>query len=163
MDSMHDALANGRTLRIFTLIDVHTRECLALEPATGFSGAWVAQILTDVGVDRARPERIPVDHGTESASKAVDAWACWQQVNLDQSRRGRLGDNARVEAFDSLVRRECLSQHWFTTLEEASLPSTETSPKLAPRVHRIRGEGSEGQWISHHLRLPPPSLKRTRP
>ena len=30
-----------------------------------------------------------------------------------------VGDNAHIEAFNSLVRRECLSQHWFTTLEEA--------------------------------------------
>jgi len=31
----------------------------------------------------------------------------------------RPGDNAHIEAFNSLVRRECLSQHWFQSLEEA--------------------------------------------
>ena len=119
MDFMHDALANGRTLRIFTLIDVHTRECLALRPATGFSGASVAQILSDVAIHRPFPERILVDNGTEFTSKALDAWAYWNKVKLDFSRRGRPGDNAHIEAFNSLVRRECLSQHWFTSLEEA--------------------------------------------
>jgi len=119
MDFMHDALANGRTLRIFTLIDVHTRECLALRPATGFSGASVAQVLADVATHRPLPTRILVDNGTEFTSKALDAWAYWNKVKLDFSRRGKPGDNAHIEAFNSLVRRECLSQHWFTTLEEA--------------------------------------------
>jgi putative transposase len=119
MDFMHDALASGRTLRIFTLIDVHTRECLALKPATGFSGASVAQVLADVSLERPLPERILVDNGTEFTSKALDAWAYWNKVKLDFSRRGRPGDNAHIEAFNSLVRRECLSQHWFRSLEEA--------------------------------------------
>jgi putative transposase len=119
MDFMHDALVNGRTLRIFTLIDVHTRECLALKPATGFSGASVAQVLADVSVERPLPERILVDNGTEFTSKALDAWAYWNRVKLGFSRRGRPGDNANIEAFNSVVRRECLSQHWFRSLEEA--------------------------------------------
>ena len=37
MDFMYEALADGRMLRIFTLIDVHTRECLALRPAIGLT------------------------------------------------------------------------------------------------------------------------------
>jgi putative transposase len=119
LDFMHDALVSGRRLRIFTLIDVHTRECLALKPGVGFSGAGVAQILNDVAVYRPLPERILVDNKTEFASKALDAWAYWNQVKLDFSRRGKPGDNAHIEAFNSLVRRECLSQHWFTSLEEA--------------------------------------------
>jgi len=31
----------------------------------------------------------------------------------------RLGDNPHIEAFNSLVRRECLSQHWFIDLKDA--------------------------------------------
>ena len=119
MDFMHDALANGRTLRIFTLIDVHTRECLALRPATGFSGASVAQVLADVATHRPLPTRILVDNGTEFTAKALDAWAYWNKVKLHFSRRGKPGDNAHIEAFNSLVRRECLSQPWFRSLEEA--------------------------------------------
>jgi putative transposase len=82
-------------------------------------GAAVAEILADVAIDRPLPERILVDHGTEFTSKTLDAWAHWNQLNLDFSRRGKPGDNAHIEAFNRLVRRECLSQHWFTSLEEA--------------------------------------------
>ena len=120
MDFMHDALASGRTLRIFTLIDAYTRECLALRPATGFSGAGVAEILAGVADERPLPRRVLVDNGTEFTSKALDAWAYWNKVKLDFSRPGRPGDNAHIEALNSLVRRECLSQHWFRSLEEAT-------------------------------------------
>ena len=119
MDFMHDALANGRTLRVFTLIDVYTRECLALRAGVSFSGASVAEILSDVGRQKPFPTRILVDNGTEFTSKALDAWAYWNKVKLDFSRPGRPGDNARIESFNSLVRQECLSQHWFNCLEEA--------------------------------------------
>jgi putative transposase len=39
MDFMQDVLADGRTMRVFTLVDAHTRECLALEAAPRFRGA----------------------------------------------------------------------------------------------------------------------------
>src|SRR5258708_10502225 len=48
MDFMQDVLADGRMVRVFTLVDVHTRECLALEAAPRFRGAEVADILSTV-------------------------------------------------------------------------------------------------------------------
>jgi putative transposase len=92
MDFMHDALAGGGTLRLFTLIDVYSRECLALKPATGFTGAAVAEILSCIAKSRALPKRILVDNGTEFTSKALDAWAYWNKVKLDFSRPGKPGD-----------------------------------------------------------------------
>jgi putative transposase len=40
-------------------------------------------------------------------------------VRLDYSRPGEPTDNAFAEAFNSVLRRECLSQHWFISLEDA--------------------------------------------
>ncbi len=34
-------------------------------------------------------------------------------------RPGKPGDNAFIESFNATVRRECLSQHWFVSLEDA--------------------------------------------
>jgi putative transposase len=169
MDFMHDALANGRTLRIFTLIDVHTRECLALKPATGFSGAAVAQILADVSVERPLPQRILVDNGTEFTSKALDAWAYWNKVKLDFSRRGKPGDNAHIEAFNSLVRRECLSQHWFTTFEEArgvlgEFAADDSGPVPGRSHHRPgprRARNSQIGWIRKGVSCHEPETRRS--
>ena len=40
-------------------------------------------------------------------------------VALDFSRPGKAVDNAFIESFNETVRRECLSQHCFTGLEDA--------------------------------------------
>ena len=48
-----------------------------------------------------------------------DNWAYWNGVALDFIRPGKPVDNAFIESFNGTVRRECLSQHWFTGLEDA--------------------------------------------
>src|SRR5258706_1690284 len=61
MDFMHDTLVDGSTIRVLTAIDIYTRECVALVPAKSFSGAEVAQILSEAGIRRGRlPEAICV-------------------------------------------------------------------------------------------------------
>ena len=57
--------------------------------------------------------------GTEFTSMVMDHWAWWNKVGLVFSRPGRPGDNARNEAFNGLVRRECLTLHYFLDLKEA--------------------------------------------
>ncbi len=119
MDFIHDTLESGRTTRILSVLDIHTRECLALVPRQSFRGVDVADVLSELGGVREFPERINVDNGTEFTSKALDHWAYWNGIELDFSRPGKPTDNAHVEAFHGTLRRECLSQHWFIDLEDA--------------------------------------------
>jgi len=120
MDFMHDEFLDGRKMRVLTVIDVFTRECLALEARKTFRGTDVVTILSDLVERHGKPETIQCDQGTEFTSMAMDHWAYWNKVGLDFSRPGTPGDNARNEAFNGTVRRECLSQHYFLNLEEAS-------------------------------------------
>jgi len=119
MDFMHDALVDGRLVRVLTLIDTYTRECLALLAQPSFTGEDVTRVLQELSPQRPRPRRITVDNGTEFASRALDAWAYWNHVQLDFSRPGKPMDNCLIEAFNGSVRRECLSQHWFASIAEA--------------------------------------------
>lgn len=120
MDFMHDTLADGGRLRVLTILDTYTRECVALEAASSFRGGDVAKILGSAGRTRGDlPRRIQVDNGTEFTSKALDAWAYWNRVELVFSRPGKPVDNAYAESFNATVRRECLSQHWFQDLPDA--------------------------------------------
>jgi len=120
MDFVHDTLSGGRTIRVLAVIDVFSRECVALRAAPGFRGEDVASILGDAKAERGTlPPVVSVDNGTEFTSKSLDHWAYWNQVRLDFSRPGKPTDNAHVEAFNSILRRECLSQHWFVDLTEA--------------------------------------------
>ena len=38
MDFVHDTLSNSRTVRVLTVLDVYSRECVALEAGVGFRG-----------------------------------------------------------------------------------------------------------------------------
>lgn len=121
MDFMHDVLADGRSVRVFTLIDVFSRECLALDAAPAFTGTDVARLLSTTGAQRGRlPAIIQCDNGTEFTSTALDHWAYWNQVQLDFSRPGMPVDNAVCEALNGSLRRECLSLHWFASIAEAN-------------------------------------------
>src|SRR5262249_15012711 len=153
MDFMHDTLAGGASIRVLTAIDLHTRECVALQAAVSFSGGHVVASLEQARRDRgALPERIRVDNGTEFTSMALDHWAYWNRVQLDFSRPGKPVDNAFVESFNASLRRECLSQHWFLSVEDAQKtldlwkedynnhrPHTSLG-KLTPAEYRLRRE-----------------------
>ncbi len=104
---------------MLTLIDSYTRECLALVAGTRFRGADVASVHSQVGARRRLPLRMTADNGTEFTSRALDAWAYWNKVELDFSRPGKPTDNAFIESFNGHFRQECLAQHWFTSLADA--------------------------------------------
>lgn len=44
MDFMSDTLSDGRQLSVLTVVDMYTRECVALEGATHFRGEDVARV-----------------------------------------------------------------------------------------------------------------------
>jgi putative transposase len=68
---------------------------------------------------QAVPLRIQVDNGSEFISKALDKWAYDNKVTLDFSRPGKPTDNPFIESFNGSFRDECLSTHWFLSLEDA--------------------------------------------
>jgi len=104
-------LVDGRRLPVLILIDSYTRECLALVAQPRFRGEDLAAVLQHLGTSRLWPARITVDNGTEFTSRALDAWAHWNHVQLDFSRPGKPVDNCLVEAFNGSLRREGISQH----------------------------------------------------
>jgi putative transposase len=79
----------------------------------------VAEVLGRIGEDRALPKNIRVDNGPEFVSKVLDQWAYLNGVALDFSRPGKPTDNAFIEAFNGLLRQECLNENWFMSLDDA--------------------------------------------
>ena len=47
MDFVHDTLSGGGRMRVLAVIDVYTRECVALRAGRGFRGDDVVRILTE--------------------------------------------------------------------------------------------------------------------
>jgi putative transposase len=121
MDFMHDRLKDEgrRAFRLLTVVDIFTRECLALQVASGFNALKVITVLKQIVSRRGAPKAIRVDQGTEFTAEALDQWAYNNGVELDFSRPGKPTDNAFIESFNASVRKELLNTSWFDTLEAA--------------------------------------------
>lgn len=119
MDFVADQLADGRRLRALTVIDIYTRECLAIEVATRLTGEHVAQCLDRLKFERGTPQAIFCDNGSEFVSGSMDLWAYVNRVKLDFSRPGKPTDNAIIESFNGRLREECLNTHWFDSIDDA--------------------------------------------
>ena len=118
MDFMSDHLADGRRYRVLTIIDVFSRECLALMCGQCIKGGDVVKVLDTIKEVRDPPKYIHCDNGSEFTSKAMDQWAWFNGVRLDFSRPGKPTDNAYIESFNGKVRQECLNLYWFNSLKE---------------------------------------------
>src|SRR5918999_384255 len=104
--------------RTLTVLDLYTRESLALLADRSLTGVKVAAALTDVLQHRAAPGAITVDNGTEFVSRAMDAWAYAHDVRLDFIRPGKPVENAFSESFNGKLRDECLNAHVFGSTAE---------------------------------------------
>ena len=65
---------DGRSLRILTLIDEHSRACLALKVARRINSVGVIEALADAMCLHGIPEHIRCDNGPEMISKALRKW-----------------------------------------------------------------------------------------
>ena len=119
MDFVHDALADGRTFRVLTVVDQWSRQSPILEVASSLSGATVGSALDRVLAAGALLRSITVDHGTEFMSRALEDWAYQRGVQLDFIRPGKPVENAFIESFNGRLRDECLNVHQFTSIEDA--------------------------------------------
>ena len=72
LDFLQDALASGRTLRVLSIIDVFTREALALEVDTSLPGSRVVRVLERLCGQRERPAQLVLDNGPELISRALE-------------------------------------------------------------------------------------------
>jgi putative transposase len=119
IDFVSDALAWGRRIRLFTVVDVFTREALAIEVDTSLPGARVVQVLERLAAERGAPVEIVLDNGPELAGKALDQWAYERGVRLRLIEPGKPVQNAFVESVHGRLRDECLDRHWFLGLADA--------------------------------------------
>lgn len=119
LDFVHDVTCGGRRLRILGVIDLFTRECLALEVDTSLSGHRVARVLSRVSMNRGLPDHLVCDNGPEFAGLALNAWAKERGVDIAFIQPGKPTQNGYVESFNGSLRDECLNANIFRNLEDA--------------------------------------------
>jgi transposase InsO family protein len=80
-DFIQDRTADGGTVRILSIIDEYTRECLLLKAARSFPARRVIDALEEIMVCSGRkPQYIRSDNGPEFVAKSVQKWLGQAQV-----------------------------------------------------------------------------------
>ena len=74
MDFVSDALFDGRRLRLLTVIDLYTRECLGICVGQNLRSTEVAEMLNSIALRRPLPQLLKTDNGSEFAGKMLDRW-----------------------------------------------------------------------------------------
>ncbi|NIF70274.1 IS3 family transposase [Burkholderia sp. Ap-962] len=119
MDFVADQLADGSKFRTLTVVDVFTKEALAIEVGQRLKGEHVVSALNRIVARRGAPRHVFVDNGSEFSGRLLDMWAYHHRAKIDFSRPGKPTDNCHIETFNGSFRDECLNLHWFETLGEA--------------------------------------------
>ncbi len=159
MDFVADALANGRRIRVLTVLDDFTRESLATEVDTSLPGLRVTRVLERLAIERGLPELITVDNGPEFAGRVLDAWAYSNDVHLHFIDPGKPVQNAYIESFNGRLRDECLNEHWFMSLPAArSIVEAWRDDYNAVRPHSALGNQTPEEFARQSVRKTPVGL-----
>ena len=112
----------GKTLRLLTLIDEYTRECLAIRVETkdGQSGGHRDVVGRDVVAGHSRNIFVPTTARSSSPRSCASGWASWRPGRCTSNRAVR-GRNGYCESFNGKLRDECLNGEIFYSLKEAQV------------------------------------------
>jgi putative transposase len=119
IDFLFDALASGTKLKILTVGDDFTRECLALEVGTSFMAERVGGALDRLVSERGAPEYLKCDNGSEFIAHLLQAWLAGRGSKSHFIARGGPWQNGFRESFHARFRDEFLYGTLFASVEEA--------------------------------------------
>ena len=120
-DFVHDRTANGRPIKILTLIDEYTRECLSLLVDRKLNSHNVLDELSNLFLTRGIPKHIRSDNGPEFTAIAVREWLELVGAKTLFIEPGSPWENGYIESFNGKLRDELLNGEIFTTLFEAKV------------------------------------------
>ena len=95
LDFVADQLADGRRFRALTILDVFTRESLAIEVGQRLKGEDVVASLNQIRQKRGVPKFLFCDNGSEFTSQIMDLWAYHNQ-RADRLLAAREADRQRA-------------------------------------------------------------------
>jgi putative transposase len=118
-DFVHDACRDGRQLKILTVVDEHTRECLAVEVEHRMTAGFVCRTLLRLFAGRGRPAYVRSDNGPEFIAAALMKMLAEEQVGVRHIEPGSPWQNGRNERFNGSLRDECLNLETFEHRDQA--------------------------------------------
>jgi len=112
---------DGRPIRMLTVIDEYTRECMAIKVARRIRSDDVIHALTELFVLNGVPEHIRSDNGPEFTAKVVRGWLERVGVKTLFIQPGSPWENGYNESFNGKLRDELLNREIFYSLKEAQI------------------------------------------
>lgn len=120
-DFVHDGCANGQKLKLLTVVDEWTRECLAIEVGARINSASVIDVLSRLMSLHGRPTSLRSDNGPEFVATKVKEWLKTSGVQSAFIEPGKPWQNGTNESFNGKLRDECLNMQWFRNRAEAKI------------------------------------------
>ena len=120
-DFMSARTHEGRTLRLLTLLDEYTRECLAIRVERRMGSQQIIEALSDVMLWRGIPEQIRSDNGPEFIAQELRQWLANLGTGTLYIEPGSPWENGYCESFNGKLRDECLNGEIFYSLKEAQV------------------------------------------
>ena len=115
-DFIEDQTERGQRFRMLTLLDEHTRECLAIHVAWSIRAMDVIQVVVKAMNRHGAPEHVRSDNGSEFIAYALRDWLAGKTIYI---RPGSPWENGYIESFHDKLRDECLNRELFGNLAEA--------------------------------------------
>ncbi len=112
---------DGRAVRMLTVIDEYTRECLAIRPGRHFRSDDVLTCLAELFIWHGVPEHVRSDNGPEFTATAVREWLGRVGAKTLFIEPGSPWENGYVESFNGKLRDELLDREIFYTLKEVEV------------------------------------------
>ncbi|QUR69836.1 IS3 family transposase [Mycobacterium spongiae] len=112
---------DGRPIRIMSIVDEHTRECLGGLIAYSITTEAIVSVLERLKAGRGtHPEVLRCHNGPELASAAMAQWSRGQS-SLRFVPPGAPWRDGYIEWFNSRIRDECLNSNSFWSLNQARM------------------------------------------
>jgi putative transposase len=118
-DFVADRTDNGGRLRILSLLDEYSRECLALHVARKLTAADLIEVMERLVKERGVPEHIRSDNGSEFIARILQKWLAQRRVKTLYIEPGSPWQNGHVESFNGSLRDECLDRELMLSVAEA--------------------------------------------
>jgi putative transposase len=115
VDFQFDSTTDGRPVKIVSIVDEHTRECLGGLVERSITSDRLIDELDRLAADRSYPAALRCDNGPELACTAMADWA-GERVGLAFIPPGQPWRNGYIESFNGRLRDECLNLHLFWSL-----------------------------------------------
>ena len=120
-DFVADRTSDGRPLKMLTVVDECTRECLAIDVERRADSMSVLERLAALFLERGAPDYLRADHGSEFTARRVRNWRHRVGVKTLYIEPGSPGENGYVESLNGKFRDECFNGESFDTVTEAKV------------------------------------------